>query len=49
MCIRDRTDSLEGKNSLPEIVTKYYLENNASGFKDEVEAKALEIKESIGE
>ena len=43
-----QTDSLEGKNSLPEIVTKYYLENNASGFKDEVEAKALEIKESIG-
>ena len=43
-----QTDNLEGKNSLPEIVTKYYLENNASGFKDEVEAKALEIKESIG-
>lgn len=44
-----QTDNLEGKNSLPEIVTKYYLENNASGFKDEVEAKALDIKESIGE
>ncbi len=43
-----QTDSLEGTNSLPEIVTKYYLENNTSGFKDEVEAKALEIKESIG-
>ena len=44
-----QSDSLEGTNSLPEIVTKYYLENNISGFKDEVEAKALEIKESIGE
>tara|TARA_B100001093_G_scaffold501157_1_gene552466 strand:- start:247 stop:1131 length:885 start_codon:yes stop_codon:yes gene_type:complete len=44
-----QSDSLEGTNSLPEIVTKYYLENNTSGFKDEVEAKALEIKESIGE
>ena len=44
-----QTDSLEGTNSLPEIVTKYYLENNTSGFKDEVEAKALDIKESIGE
>ena len=44
-----QNDSLEGTNSLPEIVTKYYLENNTSGFKDEVEAKALEIKESIGE
>ena len=43
-----QTDSLEGTNSLPEIVTKYYLENNTSGFKDEVEAKALDIKESIG-
>ena len=43
-----QTDSLEGTNSLPEIVTKYYLENNTFGFKDEVEAKALEIKESIG-
>ena len=43
-----QTDSLEGRNSLPEIVTKYYLENNTSGFKDEVEAKALDIKESIG-
>lgn len=43
-----QTDSLEGKNSLPEIVTKYYLENDASGVKDEVEAKALDIKESIG-
>ena len=43
-----QTDSLEGRNSLPEIVTKYYLENDASGFKDEVEAKALDIKESIG-
>ena len=43
-----QTDSLEGKNSLPEIVTKYYLENDASGVKDEIEAKALDIKESIG-
>ena len=43
-----QTDSLEGRNSLPEIVTKYYLENDASGVKDEVEAKALDIKESIG-
>lgn len=44
-----QSDNLEGTNSLPEILTKYYLENNTSGFKDEVEEKALDIKESIGE
>lgn len=44
-----QSDNIEGKDNLAEIVTKYYLENTQSGFKDEVEGKAIEILESIGE
>ena len=43
-----QSDKIEGKDNLAEIVTKYYLENTQSGFKDEVEGKAIEILEGIG-